>query len=95
MSHLVPLLHWLGTKPLAVSVVAQLIAVGIAIKKRNKDRLREHLILMLALALIFASLSLRPPTPVNLLADTLGTLAAILLLEPAVFGLRRLHDKDT
>ena len=94
MPPLIPLVHWLGTKPLAVSVAAQLIALAISVKKREKDRVREHLILLLALVLIIASLSMRPPSPINLLADTLGCVAAILLLEPAVFGLRRLRSDD-
>ncbi len=94
MGHLIPIIHWLGTKPLAVSVAAQLIALAISVKKREKDRVREHIILILALVLIIASLMLRPPTPVNILADSLGCIAAFLLLEPAVFGLRRLRSDD-
>ena len=92
MNYLIPVVHWLGTKPLVVSVVAQLVALGISVKKGEKSRVREHLILIVALVLIIVSLTLRPPAPVNLLADGLGCLAAVLLSEPAVYGLRRLRS---
>lgn len=92
MNDFLPALHWLGTKPLTVSLVAQTIALVISLKKGEKSNMRQHVTLLVALTLIVVSLGMRPPSPLNLPADIMGTVAALLLLQPAIHAVR--HYKD-
>ena len=85
-------LHYFGTKPLTVSLAAQTVALGISLKKGDKTGMRQHITLLVALFLIVVSLSMRPPTPLNLPADIMGTGAALLLMQPAIHAVR--HRKD-
>ncbi len=89
-------MHLLGTKPLLISLVAQLVVLGVAVKQRDKDQVRECIVLFLALGLVIGSIGLRPPAPPNRTADILGAVAAVLFVSPAVLAVikMRAHAKS-
>ncbi len=89
------LLHFLGTKPLTVSVVAQLVVLGVALKTKDKTQVRQCIILLIGLVFVIVSIGLRAPAPPNLKADVLGTIASVLFLEPGVQALLKLRKKSS
>ena len=92
MNHLTPIVHWLGTKPLTVSLVAQSIVLILALKSRDKEKLVQSVILMVGLISVIVSIALRPPAPILTLPDVLGTVAAFLFLVPALQSLLKLRQ---
>ncbi len=86
-------MHFLGTKPLVVSLAAQSVVLGIALKTGDKPQVRQCSILLVALVLVIVSIGLRPPGPVSFKADVLGALAAVLFLDPGVRALLKLRKK--
>lgn len=93
MSPLLAVVHFLGTKPLVVSVVAQLVVLAVSLKTKDKAQLRQCCLLLVALAFAIVSIGVRRPGPVSLKADILGTIAAVLFLDPAVRALLKLRPK--
>ena len=88
-------LHWIGTKPLTFSMLALVCVLAVARLKQDAVKVAETLTLLVARVLIIVSLSLRPPSPVDLVPDVLGTIAAVLLLVPAVKALGSLRSPST
>ncbi len=84
-------MHLLGTKPLLISLVAQTVVLGVAVKQRDKDQVRECIVLLLALGLVVGSIGLRPPSPPNRLADILGAVAALCFVSPAVLAVIKMR----
>lgn len=93
MSLPLALVHFLGTKPLIVSVVAQIVVLAVSLKTKDKTQLRQCLILLVALVFAIVSIGVRPLAPVSLKADVLGTIAAALFLHPGVQALLKLRKK--
>lgn len=87
------MLHFFGTKPLTASLVAQIVVLGVSLKLKDKTRLRECCILLVGLAFAVVSIGLRRPSPPDLRSDILGTLVAVLFLDPAVQSLLKLRPK--
>lgn len=86
-------MHFIGPKPLTASLVAQIVVFGVSLKLKDKTRLRECSILLVGLSLAIVSIGLRNPSPVSLKADVLGTIAAVLFLDPGVQALLKLRKK--
>ncbi len=93
LSLLLAVVHFLGTKPLTVSLAAQLVVLAVSLKTRDKAQLHQCVILFVALVFIIVSIGVRPPGPVSLKADILGTIAAVLFLDPAILALLKLRKK--
>jgi len=55
--------------------------------------LRQCIVLLVALVFAIVSLGVRPPGPVSLKADVLGTIAAILFLHLGAQALLKLRPK--
>lgn len=94
MNSLIPILHWLGTKPLTVSLAAQAVVIALAITSKEKGQLIQSLVLSIGLVLAVVSISLRPPAPVRLLPDALGTGATLFFLAPAAQSLLKLRKSQ-
>ena len=86
--------HWLGTKPLAVSLCAQFVVLGVALRGKDGAQIRQSLTMIVALALTITSISLRPPQPAATVADVLGVCAGALYLVPGVQALLKLRRKE-
>lgn len=86
-------MHFLGTKPLTVSIVAQIAVLGVALKTKDKMQVRQCVTLLIGLVLVIVSIGLRPPSPVSLKSDVLATIAAVLFLDPAVQAVLKLRKK--
>lgn len=93
MSPLLAVVHFLGTKPLTVSLVAQFVVLAVSLKIGDKSQLRQCILLIVALVAVIVSIDLRPPSPVILRADIVGTVAAVVFLYPAVEALLKLRPK--
>jgi len=93
LSPLLAVVHFLGTKPLVVSLFAQLFVLAASLKTGDKSQLRQCIILIVGLVAVIVSIGLSPPSPVILRADIVGTVAAILFLYPAVEALLKLRPK--
>lgn len=93
MSTALAILHFIGTKPLTASFAAQIAVLCVAIKTKDKTQVWQCLILLVALALLIISIGLRKSSPINLTADVLGAIAAVLFLDPGVRALLTLRKK--
>lgn len=93
LSLLLAVVHFLGTKPLVISLAAQFVVLAVSLKTQDKAQLRQSCLLLAALAFAIVSIGVRRPGPVILRADIVGTVAAILFLYPAVEALLKLRPK--
>ena len=92
--NLIQLVHFVGSFPLAIGFAAQIIVLLASIKDKDKKAILQSLILMGALALILASVLLRPKSPPNLTADWVASAGALFLLTPGVEALLKLRRYD-
>lgn len=88
------LIHFIGSFPLAIGFVAQIIVLTASIKDKDRKATVQSLILMGALALILVSVLLRPKSPPNLTADLIAGAGALFLLTPGVEALLKLRRYD-
>lgn len=82
-------IHLLGSYPLLVGFLSQVVVLLGAIKSKEKPMIAQAAVLMLALGLTTTSILLRPKSPPILAADLLGCVAAVCLLAPAVETARK------
>lgn len=87
-------LHVIGTLPLIVGFLAQAIVLTAALREKDKPTISQSIVLIGALGLITVSALMRPKSPPNLTADSMGCLGAILLLAPGVEALLKLYGKN-
>lgn len=91
MLHIV---HLLGSYPLAVGFVAQIMVLLASRKDNDKKAVIQSLILMGALGLILASVLLRPKSPPHPAADAIACVGALFLLTPGIEALLKLRQYD-
>lgn len=93
MHFLLALIRFLGPKPLTASLVAQIVVLGVSLKLKDKTQVRQTVVLLVGLTFAVVSIGLRTPSPPDLRSDILGTIAAVLFLNPAVQVLLKLRKK--
>ncbi len=87
-------IHWIGTKPLIISLVAQVVVLAVAMKRRDRGQLAESGVLAAGLVMVIVGIAMRPPQPEQTVPDVLGTLAAAMFLVPAVKSLSKLREGE-
>ena len=75
-------------------MLAQVTVVLSSLKDKDKKAAVQGLLLMGALGLIVVSILLRPKSPPNPLADSIGSLGALFLLTPGIQALLKLRQKE-
>ena len=88
------LLHLVGSYPLAIGFVAQIIVLLASLKDKDRKAIIQSLLLLGALALILVSVLLRPKSPPNLPADAVACVGALFLLTPGIEALLKLRNYD-
>ena len=83
------ILHQIGTHSLVISIVGQCFVLYEVLRARDKGGLRQTGTLIVALLLATVSLQLRPPSPPNLWADSIGVAAGVLFIIPAAEAFRK------
>lgn len=84
------LIHDIGSYPLLIGLFSQFVVLYGAWKAGEKPAIIQAIMLILALGLTSAAITLRPPSPPLLIPDLLGCLAAVLLFAPAVEAVRKM-----
>ena len=87
------MLHFLGTKPLTVSLAAQVVVLAVGLKLKDKAQVRQCVYLLIGLVFAVTSIAMRAPSPPDRKSDVLGTIAAMLFIHPAVQALLKLRKK--
>lgn len=87
MSHF---LHAVGSYPLLIGLFSQFVVLYGAWKSSEKPAIVQATMLIFALGLTSAAITLRPHAPPQLIPDLLGCFAALLLFAPAVEAVRKM-----
>jgi len=84
------ILHSVGSYALLVGFLSQFVVLYGAWKGGEKPAMVQATLLLLALGLASVALMLRPHLPPQFIPDSLGCVAAALLLAPAVEAVRKM-----
>ncbi len=87
------LLHAIGSYPLLIGLFSQFVVLYGAWKSSEKPAMVQATMLIFALGLTSAAITLRPNAPPQLIPDLLGCFAALLLFAPAVEAVRKMTVK--
>ena len=87
------ILHTIGSYPLLIGLFSQFVVLYGAWKSGEKPAMIQATLLILALGLTSAAITLRPHAPPQLIPDLLGCVAAVLLFAPAVESVRKMLAK--
>jgi uncharacterized membrane protein len=82
-------LHWLGTKPLLISVVVQVIVLILAVSHGDRSNMRQSSLAIVGLALVVISIALRPSQPRQTLPDVLGSISVLFFVVPAIEAFKK------
>ena len=93
MHFLLALVHFVGPKPLTASLVAQIVVLGVSLKLKDKNTPARVLSPAGRPHLCHCQHRLRTPSPPDRKSDILGTIAAVLFLDPGVQALIKLRKK--
>lgn len=84
---MLPIIHFVGTMPLLMGLVAQSVVLTCALRAHNRSAAVQAMVLMFALGMIGVSVMQRPKAPVDPRADFIGCAGAAGLLAPGVEAL--------
>ncbi len=82
-------LHLFGSYDVATGMLAQVIVLSTALKRKKTPAAIQSAILMAALACLGASVVLRPASKPDLLPDLIASAGGILLLTPGIQAIRK------
>ena len=88
------LLHLLGTYPLFLAFVGQVVLMILSIKSGDRPSAVQGGIVAAAEAVISVAVALRPHTPPQPVPDLIASLGALFLLTPGFVGLSKLKQKQ-
>ncbi len=87
------IIHAIGSYALLIGFCSQFVVLYGAVKSDEKPAIVQAILLIMALGSASVALLLRPHLPPQLIPDSLGCFAALLLFAPAVEAVRKMWAK--